>query len=254
MNVKPLFATLLAFPLCAQEPEPATDAGSVRERSSYGFGYRTGVEFADDTEPFGITPEDLDMDAFLRGFLDAHRRQDPGVPAPELEAAMQALGDLIQEREKELAAANLAAGQEFLEKNAARDGVVTTESGLQYEVLEKGGDKHYVEPGEGEPDKQFLIRYRSRLIDGTELDTTHADEPVPLVLRDTIAGMREAVTTMPVGARWRIFMPADLAYGDERRSAEIGPNAALIFELDLVGIEDVPQHSGGIGLPSNHHE
>lgn len=248
-----LTALLLGLPLAAQEPDTA-EPEDIRKASSYGFGYRTGVEFADDTEPFGITPADLDMDAFLRGFLDAHRRREPGMPAAELEAAMQALGDLIQQREQQLATANLAAGQAFLEDNGRREGVVTTASGLQYEVLEAGGDERYVEPGEGQPDKQFLIRYRSRLIDGTELDTTHADEPVPLVLRDTIAGMHEAVTSMPVGARWRLFIPADLAYGEERRSAEIGPNSTLIFDLDLVAIEDVPRHPAGIGLPTHLHE
>ena len=116
---------------------------------------------------------------------------------------------------------------------------------MQYEVLAKGGDEKYVAPKEGEPpaDKQFLVNYKGTLIDGTEFDASPEGQPVPMTLQ-VVEGFKEALTTMPVGAKWKLFMPSDLAYGEERRSADIGPNSVLIFELELTKIEDAPARQG----------
>ncbi len=126
--------------------------------------------------------------------------------------------------------------------------MVTTESGLQYEIMEKGGEEKYSEPKEGEPDKQFMVNYKGTLIDGTEFDASPEGSPVPMTLQ-VIPGFKEAITTMPVGAKWKLFIPSELAYGEERRSAEIAPNTALIFELELVEIKDAPAAPEGGGFP-----
>jgi FKBP-type peptidyl-prolyl cis-trans isomerase len=162
----------------------------------------------------------------------------------KLEAAMQALGEMLQAREKELAAANLEAGKKFLEENGKREGVITTKSGMQYEVLAKGGEQKYVAPKEGEEDnKQFMVNYKGTLIDGKVFDSSPEGKPVPMTLQ-VVEGFKEALTNMPVGAKWKIYLPSNLAYGEERRSADIGPNSALIFDLELVGIEDAPAQQG----------
>ncbi|RYZ14619.1 MAG: FKBP-type peptidyl-prolyl cis-trans isomerase, partial [Myxococcaceae bacterium] len=164
--------------------------------------------------------------------------------------AMEALGELLQGREKESAAKNLEAGKKFLEENGKRKEVTTTKSGLQYEVLAKGGEEKYVAPKEGEEDnKQFLVNYKGSLIDGTEFDASPAGETVPMTL-GVIDGFKEALTTMPVGAKWKLFIPSELAYGEQRQGADIAPNSVLIFELELVKIEDAPAApAGGFPVP-----
>jgi len=230
----------------AGEPaKPAPDAAAVKSDASYALGLRTGDEFAHRSGSFGITPDDLDMTRFIEGFMAGFKREETGVDEEKLDAAMQALGDLLQARETEVAASNLQAGKEFLEKNGAREGVTTLKSGLQYEVLSEGGSERYTAPKEGQPDKQFHVNLRGTLIDGRQFDASPEGEPRILNLQ-VVPGMKEALTIMPVGAKWRIFLPSELAYGDQRRSIDIGPNSVLIFELELVKIEDLPPHPGGI--------
>ncbi len=226
----------------ADAPDTAERA-EVRERSSYALGFRTGGQFFENYGNFGIRPEDIEPEVFLKGFLDASKGAEPQLGEEELASAMQALGDLLQEREEEVAAANLKEGEAFLAGNAERDGVVTTASGLQYEVVVAGDGERYEAPPEGQPDKQFEVRYTGSKLDGSVFDST-GEESIVVGL-DVIAGMREALTLMPAGSTWKLFIPPHLAYGESRRSLEIGPSCTLIFEVELVAIEDAP------GLPGN---
>jgi FKBP-type peptidyl-prolyl cis-trans isomerase len=93
-----------------------------------------------------------------------------------------------------------------------------------------------------------MVNYKGTLIDGTEFDASPEGSPIPMTLQ-VIPGFRESITTMPVGAKWKLFIPSELAYGVERRSAEIAPNTALIFELELVEITDAPPAPEGGGFP-----
>jgi FKBP-type peptidyl-prolyl cis-trans isomerase len=216
----------------------------LKDNSSYALGFRTGANFAQQFGRFGITADDLDPEVFLKGFLAAFKGDDPGIDEAKLQEAMQALGGMLEKREQDLATANLTKGQKFLEENAKRAGVVTTASGLQYEILTPGGNEKYTAPKEGEQgEKQFFVNYKGTLTDGKQFDASPEGQPVPMTLQ-VVPGFKEALTTMPVGAKWKIFLPSELAYGAERRSAEIGPNSVLIFELELVKIADAPPQQG----------
>jgi len=233
----------------AEAPAPAADPAAVKSDSSYALGYRTGGGFAQQFGKFGVGADDLDMDTFIKGFLTAVKGEKPEVEEAKLQAAMSALGGMLETREKESAAANLEAGKKFLDENGKREGVITTKSGLQYEILAKGGDEKYVAPKEGaEDNKQFMVNYKGTLISGKEFDASPDGQPVPMTL-EVIPGFKEALTTMPVGAKWKLFIPSALAYGEERRSADIAPNSALIFELELVKIEDAPAAPQGLPFP-----
>lgn len=222
---------------------PPLDPAVVKTDSSYALGYRTGGGFAQQFGKFGVGVADLDTENFFKGFLAAAKGDKPEVDETKLQAAMEALGKLLQDREKALAEKNLADGKKFLEENGKRKEVTTTKSGLQYEVLAKGGSEKYVEP-KAEKDappaeKQFLVNYKGTLISGKEFDASPAGEPIPMTLQ-VVDGFKEALTTMPVGAKWKLFIPSNLAYGEQRRSIDLGPNSTLIFELELVKIEDAP--------------
>ncbi len=228
-----------AAPAAAEAPKPL-DPALAKSHASYALGFRTGDTFGQQFGRFGVTTKDIDQDNFIKGFMTALKGDKPEIDEAALQAAMQALGDMLQTREKETAASNLEAGKKFLEENAKRDGVVTTKSGLQYEIINKGGEVKYVAPKDGaEDNKQFLVNYRGTLIDGKEFDASPAGQTVPMTLQ-VVEGFKEALTTMPVGAKWKLFLPSKLAYGEERRSTAIGPNSALVFELELVKIEDAP--------------
>ncbi|PAW69451.1 MAG: hypothetical protein B9S30_04730 [Verrucomicrobiia bacterium Tous-C5FEB] len=233
-----------ATPAAEAPAKPKADPAASKSDASYALGFRTGGTFGQQFGRFGVTAADLEQDTFIKGFMDALKNGKPTLDEARLQAAMEALGTMLQEREKKLAEENLAAGNKFLETNGKREGVITTKSGLQYEVLNKGGDKKYEAPKDGkEANKQFMVNYKGTLIDGKEFDASPAGQPVPMTL-EVVEGFKEALTTMPIGSKWKLFLPAKLAYGEQRRSADIGPNSTLIFELELVSIEDAPPQEG----------
>lgn len=231
-----------------EKAAPPVDPAAVKPDSSYALGFRTGSSFSQEYGRFGVTADDIDVESFVKGFTGALKGGKPDLSQEKLEGAMKALGDLLQKREQELATKNAEAGKAFLETNGKREGVTTTKSGLQYEVINKGGDKKYEAPKDGkESNKEFHVRYKGTLIDGSEFDASPGDETVPMTLQ-VIDGFKEALTIMPIGAKWKLFIPGPLAYGEQRRSAQLGPNQLLIFELELVEIKDAPPAPQG-GLP-----
>jgi FKBP-type peptidyl-prolyl cis-trans isomerase FklB len=129
------------------------------------------------------------------------------------------------------AAANLQAGMDFLAENSQREGVVTLESGLQYEIITAGDG---AKPG---PTQTVKCHYHGTVIDGRVFDSSvQRGQPASFPLNRVIAGWTEALQLMAVGSKWRLFLPPHLAYGDRQVSAEIGPNSTLIFEVELLGI------------------
>jgi FKBP-type peptidyl-prolyl cis-trans isomerase len=220
---------------------PELDPAVLKSNSSYGFGYRSGRQFAQQTSRFGLKINDIERKTFVKGFFEGFAEKDPSIKEDDINAALQALGTSLQEREKAAAAANLEVGKKFLEENGKREGVTTTESGLQYEIIKKGDGAVYQAPAAGAPpaNKQFMVHYKGTLIDGTEFDASPEGQTVPMTLQ-VIPGFKEALTAMPVGSKWKLFIPAGLAYGEQRRSALIQPNSTLVFDLELVNIEDAP--------------
>ena len=243
--------TEAATPAVEVPAKPKLDPAVVKADSSYALGLRTGMGFGQQFGKFGVGAADLDEATFLKGFMAALKGGKPEVEEAKLQAAMEALGEILQGREKATAATNLEAGAKFLAENGKRKEVTTTKSGLQYEVLAKGGAEKYVAPKEGDKDaaeKQFMVNYKGTLIDGKEFDATPPGQPVPIALAQVVPGFKEALTEMSVGAKWKVFMPSALAYGEERRSVLIAPNSALVFELELVKIQDAPAAPEG-GMP-----
>ncbi|MFV0276555.1 MAG: FKBP-type peptidyl-prolyl cis-trans isomerase, partial [Parahaliea sp.] len=134
------------------------------------------------------------------------------------------------------------ASQEFLAKNAEREGVVVTDSGLQYEVIETGDGKT---PG---ADDMVDVNYRGTLLDGTEFDSSYKrGQSVQFGVGQVIPGWTEALQLMPVGSKWKLYIPSDLAYGAGGAGAMIGPNAALVFEVELLSIVPADDDSADEG-------
>ncbi len=130
-------------------------------------------------------------------------------------------------------AANIEAGKKFLEENKKRPGVVTLPSGLQYEVINEGNTGTYAKATD-----QVQCHYEGTLIDGTEFDSSYKrKEPATFRANQVIKGWTEALTMMPVGSKWELYIPQELAYGARETGGPIKPFSTLIFEVELVGIE-----------------
>ncbi len=137
----------------------------------------------------------------------------------------------LAEMRREKARTNLEAGLKFLAENGLREGVVSRESGLQYEIIQVGDG---AKPG---PASSVTCHYHGTLPDGTVFDSSvQRGRPATFPLNRVITGWTEALQLMPVGSKWRLFLPPHLAYGDQHVSAEIGPNSTLVFEVELLGI------------------
>jgi FKBP-type peptidyl-prolyl cis-trans isomerase FklB len=178
---------------------------------------------------FTDTPDTLIDMTFFRGFTDALVADTTVMPMAKAE-------ELFKEKQQSNKTAKVEkltkAGREFLAENAKKEGVITTPSGLQYKVLTQG---------EGEVPQRtdkVKVHYEGRLIDGTVFDASskHGTEPASFRADQVIKGWTEALTMMPVGSKWQLYIPQELAYG-ERAAGQIPPYSTLIFDVELVSIE-----------------
>lgn len=194
-------------------------------KASYGIGRQMGEQLL--ANPF----DGLDLDAILEGLTDAFTQQPSRVTEADLHAAFGVIHEKMQEAKKREADAMIAAGAEFLAENAKKEGVVTTESGLQYEVITSGdGDT---------PTAQSTVRthYHGTLLDGTVFDSSYnRGQPAEFPVGGVIRGWTEALQLMNVGSKWRLYVPSELAYGERGAGAAIGPHTTLIFDVELLDI------------------
>lgn len=226
--IAPLFVGVLsACQQQAPEPEPVT-LDTPEKRLSYGIALRMGERMKSD----GMS---LDVDAYALGMQDAFDGTEAKLTDEEINAEMVAFQEKLEaernaEREAS-ATANGEAGTAFLAENAKRDGVMVTESGLQYEVIEAGdGNSPTTED-------TVEVHYRGTLIDGTEFDSSYSrGQTVSFGVTQVIAGWTEALQLMKEGAKYKLYIPSELAYGAAGAGQMIGPNATLIFDVELVSI------------------
>ena len=180
----------------------------------------------------GDSTKTISKDNFMAGFI-AGTLEKGGVMTMEAaqEYTRTAMETIKAKAMEEKYADNKAAGEKFLAENKAKEGVKTTESGLQYKVITEG-------KGEIPADTcKVKVNYKGTLIDGTEFDSSYKrNEPATFRANQEIKGWTEALTMMPVGSKWELYIPQELAYGS-RESGQIKPFSTLIFEVELVGIE-----------------
>lgn len=218
-----------------QEMIKAADDPKVK---AYAAGMTIAGQLRDQMLPnmrkdFADTPDSIVNDIVFRAFTDALTGDTTVFKISDAEEFFKAKREANKAaKEEKLYGENRRAGEQFLAENAKKDSVVTLPSGLQYKVLVKG---------EGEiPQKsdKVQVNYEGRLVDGTVFDSSskHGSKPVTFRADQVIKGWTEALTMMPVGSKWELFIPQELAYGS-RNSGKIKPFSALIFTVELVGIE-----------------
>jgi FKBP-type peptidyl-prolyl cis-trans isomerase FklB len=210
-----------------------------KESLSYALGLGNGIAFRKHAV-------EIDPDLFRRGFEDAYSGGKTLMTEQEARALLAARqSELRQKREQQAAQLkeelgaraekNRSESEAFLSENKTKDGVVALQSGLQYKVL-KAGDGPIPTVKD-----MVVVHYRGTLLDGTEFDNSRKNgQPSTLPVNKVIPGWREALQLMPVGSSWQLFIPPALAYGERGAGNAIGPQAALVFEVELLGVKERP--------------
>jgi len=214
---------LPALPALAQGPATANASAAPaidKTRLSYAIGYQIGTQFANSAQP------DVDIAVLVRALQDGYAKRAPGVPIDVMQQQLVNFDAKVQRDSvvefRRVAAANAKRSSDFLARNRVRPGVTTLPSGIQYAVLNKGRG------AQASVTSTVVVNYRGALIDGTEFDSSYAHgKPVTFTVNPR----------MRVGDKWKVVIPPALAYGERGELPRIGPNEALVFDLELIDVK-----------------
>ena len=223
--VTEILLLLLLLPAATHAAD--TKGMSDKEKLSYAI----GAQFARNIQQ---QPFDLDTNAFVEAIRDTLDGKTLKLSVDEIREVLVAYQQEQMKKEEEIAARNKQDGQKFLEENGKKKDVKVLQSGLQYKVIKQGsGPKPTL-------DSSVTVHYKGTLLNGKEFDSSYnrgSGEPVTIALNHVIKGWQEAVTLMPVGSEWEVYVPPELAYGDRANGPDITPNSTLIFDIKLIAIK-----------------
>lgn len=216
----------------SSEPAPGVSSlTTAKQKESYAL----GMNIAEDLKK-KVQTSDIDNASLVRGLRDALAGNKPLLTVDEAVAALAQLQKTVQSEEdaalQNTSETNIKEGEAFFAANKTKEGVVTLPSGLQYKILTEGTG-----PKPAATDT-VVCHYRGTLLNGKEFDSSYKrGQPASFPLNQVIKGWTEGVQLMPVGSKWQFFIPPSLAYGTRGAGADIGPNATLIFEVELISIQ-----------------
>ena len=218
-------ASLLALPLFGQEKSPQLK--DMKDKVSYSIGMNIG---------FNLSRQKVDInpDILAAGIRDSLAGK-PQLTTDQVKDVMAQFEKDMEQKQKQAGEKNKADGSKFLEENKKKPGVKTTASGLEYKVEKEGTG------AQPKPTDTVTVNYRGTLMDGTEFDSSYKrGQPATFPVNGVIKGWTEALQLMKVGSKYQVFVPSSLAYGERSVSPEIGPNATLIFEVELLDAKPAP--------------
>lgn len=207
---------------------PITNKSPAKEQFSYSYGYLMGRNNTD-----ALT--DLNLDIFYQGLQEGAQSKTARLTDEEMAKAINDYKKTLEAKQlvefQKTGQLNTQAGTAFLADNAKKSGVITTKSGLQYQILKEGNGQ------KPKATSRVKVNYEGRLLDGTVFDSSIArNHPVEFQLSQVIAGWTEGLQTMKEGGKTRFFIPANLAYGEVGAGDTIGPNSTLIFDIELLQV------------------
>lgn len=204
-------------------------AATKLETEQQKFSYTVGIQIGNQLKQ----GDEIDLDALTQAIKDAYKGTEYQLSIEEMQQVMSSYQEKQFADRVEKSTSNKKAGEQFLAENKTKEGVNETSSGLQYKVISEGdGDK----PSASDNVK---VHYHGTLIDGTVFDSSvERGEPIVLGVGNVIQGWQETLPMMNVGSKWQIYVPSDLAYGENGAGSKIGPNTALIFDIELIAIEN----------------
>ena len=213
----------LAFAVSALAEDKPPQLKDLKDKASYSIGLNVGFNFKRQNL-------DLNQDAFLAGMKDALSNRKPILSEQEVRETMMAFEKDIQQKQQQTAQKNQGDADKFLAENKTKEGVKTTASGLQYKVLKEGNGP------QPKASDSVTVNYRGTLLDGTEFDSSYKrGQPATFPVGGVIKGWTEALQMMKVGSKYQLFIPPNLAYGEQARGS-IPANALLTFEVELMNV------------------
>lgn len=231
MGMKYMFTVVLivVFFFGVSVAGESLELNEEKNRISYSVGHQVGSDF----KRQGV---ELNPEAFVKGINDALSGKEPLMTRQEMNKTLMDLKKKImaaqQQEKKRVAGKNLAEGKAFLSENEKKEGVKTLPSGLQYEIIKEGTGTT------PKATDTVTVHYRGSLLDGTEFDSSYSrGKPATFRADRVIPGWKEALQLMKEGARWQLFIPPELAYGERGAGSKIGPNSTLIFDVELISVK-----------------
>src|SRR5213083_3268715 len=217
-------ASLLALPLFGQEKSQSPQLKDQKDKVSYSIGMNIG---------FNLSKQKVDVnpDVLAAGIKDAIAGK-PQLTQEQVKDVMAQFEKDMEQKQEQAGEKNKTEGAKFLEDNKKKPGVKTTASGLEYKVEKEGTG------AQPKPTDMVTVNYRGTLIDGTEFDSSYKrGQPATFPVNGVIKGWTEGLQLMKPGAKWQLFIPSELAYGERGSGQMIGPNATLIFDVELVSFK-----------------
>ena len=222
-----LLLTFIVWIGSAAEEEP--NLTSNKQIASYAIGTQIGTQVL---RSLRSQPIPLDQEAVLSAIGDVLRGDGPRFDTSTMQAAVSAFQQEAQQRHRQMAEQNLNRAVEFLATNKDQEGVVETESGLQYKILQTGEGQSPV------AEDLVVVHYRGRLLNDTEFDSSYSrGQPAEFHVNRVIRGWQEVLQLMKPGARWEVYISPGLGYGERGAGGSIGPNELLVFEVELIEVK-----------------
>lgn len=222
---------LIGLAACQGNQEKELKLETQQQKVSYSIGMDIGKNLKQNEIA-------IEMDALARGIKDAlaDSSTKPLLTAAQIEETMQKFQQDMMAKQNEktnaMSSKNKNEGDAFLAENAKKEGVVVLPSGLQYKIIKAGSGP------KPKATDEVTTHYRGTLIDGTEFDSSYKrGQPTSFPVNGVISGWTEALQLMPVGSKWQLFIPSNLAYGERGAGGTIGPNSTLIFDIELLAIK-----------------
>jgi len=211
-------------------PAPIVSAGNaLKDPSSYALGFNVGSDLARTK----LSEKEMDVKEFMIGFLDALNEREPKLDDNQMQAAFMALQQRMQKKMLEIGKSNMEKSMAYLEANKKKYGVQLIKSGIQYQVLKTGNGKQPTLTD------SVIVHYEGKLVDGTIFDSSiKRNEPASFKVNQVVPGWTEVLQRMKVGDKWLVTIPPSLGYGERGGpNGMIGPNEALIFEMELLDVK-----------------
>jgi len=229
MKTIPFILLAALFVSCSSEPKRVTELKDQKQKVSYSIGLDIGKN---------LKAQKIEIDAQMlaQGLSDASTGETPLLTDAQAQEVMAQFQKEMQEKKQAEAKVagekNIKEGETFLAENKTKSGVVTLPSGLQYKIVKQGNGP------KPKPTNQVTVHYSGKLLDGKEFDSSYTrGQPATFCITQVIPGWTEVLQLMPVGSKWEVYIPSNLAYGPNGAGQDIGPNATLIFEMELLGIK-----------------
>jgi len=198
---------------------------SLEQKAAYGIGMNMGGQL------IGQSFDGLEIDLVAQGLKDAFVKAEPAVSQADIQTAFEHITQLMKDKQQQQSKGKVEAGKQYLADNEKKAGVTVTDSGLQYEMINEGsGDIPKLT-------SKVKTHYHGTLIDGTVFDSSYdRGQPAEFPVNGVIAGWTEALQLMPVGSKWKLTIPYELAYGENGAGGSIGPCETLVFDIELIEI------------------